>query len=81
MFRELTGLLKAVSCGGREAMKSSSMDSWRQHIRGVAQLINIRGPEQFKSEGSLRLFLQIRRLIVRALLYHHNTMTTNHHRS
>jgi hypothetical protein len=45
-------------------MKSSSMDSWRQHIRGVAQLINVRGPEQFKSEGSLRLFLQIRRLIV-----------------
>jgi hypothetical protein len=69
-FSQLISLLEAVSCGGREAMKSSSMESWRHHIRGVAQLVNIRGPDQFKSEGSLRLFLQIRRLIVRTLLIH-----------
>lgn len=58
----LLGVFEAVSCGGQKAMTVASMRSWAAHTRGMAQLIELRGPDQFKTEASLGLFLQIRRL-------------------
>jgi hypothetical protein len=45
-------------------MTVASMRSWAAHTRGVAQLIQLRGPEQFRTKASLGLFLQLRRLTV-----------------
>ncbi|KAH8819168.1 hypothetical protein F5884DRAFT_864617 [Xylogone sp. PMI_703] len=52
-----------------EAITSSdeaAMQAWSYHILGAINLIEIRGPEQFTSERSLRMFLQLRRLVVLA---------------
>ncbi|RFU25537.1 hypothetical protein B7463_g10801, partial [Scytalidium lignicola] len=43
-----------------------SMKAWSFHILGAIKLIDIRGPEQFSNDRSLRMFLQLRRLIVLA---------------
>ncbi|KAJ4171077.1 hypothetical protein NW754_007221 [Fusarium falciforme] len=42
----------------------SSMQSFSQHTIAAAQCIEMRGPGQFKSEASLKLFVQMRRIIV-----------------
>ena len=40
------------------------MKTWSYHILATAKLIELRGPEQFNSEVALRLFNQLRRVIV-----------------
>ncbi|RSM10761.1 hypothetical protein CEP52_003407 [Fusarium oligoseptatum] len=42
----------------------SSMQSFSNHTIAAAQCIEMRGPGQFKSEASLKLFIQMRRIIV-----------------
>ncbi|UPK90449.1 hypothetical protein LCI18_001384 [Fusarium solani-melongenae] len=42
----------------------SSMKSFSQHTIAAAQCIEMRGPGQFRSEASLKLFIQMRRIIV-----------------
>ncbi|KAF2171896.1 hypothetical protein M409DRAFT_63438 [Zasmidium cellare ATCC 36951] len=35
-----------------------SLDAWRDHIKGAASLLQLRGPEQFKTHTGCRLFMQ-----------------------
>lgn len=35
-----------------------SLDAWRDHIKGAASLLQLRGPEQFKTYTGCRLFMQ-----------------------
>lgn len=37
---------------------NKSLDAWRNHINGAASLLQLRGPEQFKTQTGCRLFLQ-----------------------
>jgi hypothetical protein len=42
------------------------MRNWSSHITAAANLIDVRGSSQFANENAVRMFLQIRRLIVRS---------------
>jgi hypothetical protein len=44
------------------------MKSFGQHIVAAARCIELRGPFQFRNEASVKMFLQLRRLIVRLTL-------------
>jgi hypothetical protein len=46
------------------------MKSFGQHTLAAARLIEERGPQQFKTEEAIRLFHQLRRLIVQLNLRH-----------
>ena len=37
---------------------NKSLDAWRNHINGAASLLQLRGPEQFRTQTGCRLFLQ-----------------------
>ncbi|KAN0071542.1 hypothetical protein V8E54_010138 [Elaphomyces granulatus] len=47
---------------------ADSMKSFGQHIVAAARCIELRGPFQFRNEASVKMFLQLRRLIV--MTYH-----------
>lgn len=46
---------------------AASMQSFSMHVIAAARCIELRGPEQFRNEASVKLFVQLRRLIVRVL--------------
>ncbi|EYB27155.1 hypothetical protein FG05_12602 [Fusarium graminearum] len=43
---------------------SSSMDTFSQHIIAAARCIEMRGPEQFRTPASVKLFMQMRRNMI-----------------
>lgn len=45
------------------------MKSFSHHTIAAARCIEMRGPEQFRGEASLRLFYQMRRIIVSRLTH------------
>lgn len=51
--------LKAIASGDAD-----SMQSFGHHTIAAARCIEFRGPTQFHSEASVKLFLQMRRIIV-----------------
>lgn len=53
------------------------MESFGRHIIAGAQCVQLRGPSQFRNLVSVILFIQLRRLIVRTLLFSKSKPTSD----
>lgn len=54
-----------------------SLDAWRDHVKGAASLLQLRGPEQFKTHTGCRLFMQTTANMVIACLARRLPMPTH----
>ena len=57
--RVLTLIMQTIASGDAD-----SMESFSHHTIAAAHCIQLRGPIQFRSEAAVKLFLQMRRIIV-----------------
>lgn len=55
----LTLRMQAIASGDAD-----SMESFSHHTIAAAHCIQLRGPNQFRNEAAVKLFLQMRRIIV-----------------
>ena len=57
---------KNITCDSRQ-----SIASWKEHIKGAAQLLKLRGKAQFNTSAGRMLFRETRAQIVRLLIERH----------